>query len=334
VTPVISTIDEGFAAVEAVSAVASTLLRANGLRGCMRDVLRQIGEAVGASRACLLPADSARTAIDDWPAYTPAVRATPAVAVEIPVRVAGNAWGVLRIETLNDSWRRPGYPMVRAFANLIGAAIEGEEAAGDRRTMLPEEIRTPMEGTLGIAGLLAATAPTEEQREDAESVRSSVNGLLTAIHDGPAADPTEKPATEAEERAAEGARRVLVAEDNPINQQVAVRILERLGCEVDLAANGREAVQMSDQTSYDLIFMDCMMPEMDGFAATREIRRREGRAASIPIVALTAHAVNGAQECLDAGMNDFLAKPVTRVHIEQALLRWSPRPAGRRILAV
>jgi CheY-like chemotaxis protein len=296
--------------------------------------LHQIGDAVGASRAYLLPADASRTAIDDWAAYTPAVRATAAVAVEIPVTVAGNAWGVLRIETLNDAWRKPGYPMVRAFADLIGAAIEGE-FAGDPRARLAEEIRTPMEGTLGIAGLLAATAPTEEQREHAESIRTSVNGLLTAIHNAPATSPTGNAPIGSEQPEGERARRVLVAEDNPINQQVASRILERLGCVVDLAANGREAVQMSDQISYDLIFMDCMMPEVDGFAATREIRRRDGRAASVPIIALTAHVASGApEECLNAGMDDFLAKPVTRVHIEQALERWSPLPAGRRILSV
>jgi CheY-like chemotaxis protein len=325
---------EGFAAVEAVSAVACTLLRADSLRGCLGDVLHQIGDAVGASRAYLLPADASRTAIDDWAAYTPAVRATAAVAVEIPVTVAGNAWGVLRIETLNDAWRKPGYPMVRAFADLIGAAIEGE-FAGDSRARLAEEIRTPMEGTLGIAGLLAATAPTEEQREHAESIRTSVNGLLTAIHDAPAPSPTGDAPIGSEQPDGERVRRVLVAEDNPINQQVALRILERLGCVVDLAANGREAVRMSDQTSYDLIFMDCMMPEVDGFEATREIRRRDGRAASIPIIALTAHVANGVpEECLNAGMDDFLAKPVTRVHIEQALERWSPSPVGRRILSV
>ena len=121
------------------------------------------------------------------------------------------------------------------------------------------------------------------------------------------------------------ARRVLLAEDNAVNLKLGVRLLERLGCRVDAAGNGREAVEMAERFPYDLIFMDCRMPEMDGYEASRKIRSRPLRGPRVPIVALTAHAINGArEECLQAGMDDFVTKPVRPADLERMLLRWSP----------
>ncbi len=120
-------------------------------------------------------------------------------------------------------------------------------------------------------------------------------------------------------------RRVLLAEDNVVNQKIGVKLLEKCSCRVDLAANGREAVEMACQFSYDLIFMDCGMPEMDGYEATRAIRSGEHNGTHTPIVALTAHVIAGTrEECLASGMNDYVTKPVTLDVLEQALLRWSP----------
>jgi PAS domain S-box-containing protein len=120
-------------------------------------------------------------------------------------------------------------------------------------------------------------------------------------------------------------RRILLAEDNVVNQKIGVRLLEKCSCRVDLAANGREAVEMAGQFSYDMIFMDCGMPEMDGYEATRAIRSGEHNGSHIPIVALTAHAIAGTrEECLASGMNDYVTKPVTLDMLEEALLRWSP----------
>jgi signal transduction histidine kinase/CheY-like chemotaxis protein len=117
--------------------------------------------------------------------------------------------------------------------------------------------------------------------------------------------------------------RVLVAEDNVVNQKVAAKMLERLGLRADVAADGQEAVQMYDMRPYDLILMDCHMPEMDGYAATAEIRRREGSRGRIPIVAMTAEAMEGCREnCLQAGMDDYIAKPVKLDDLEEALRRW------------
>jgi signal transduction histidine kinase/CheY-like chemotaxis protein len=125
--------------------------------------------------------------------------------------------------------------------------------------------------------------------------------------------------------------RVLVAEDNEVNQQVVVAVLESMGCEVDAVWNGQEAIDKLEQSSYDLVFMDCQMPTMDGFAATRAIRAREADAAQaaggapvrrLPIVALTAHArFSDRQDCLAAGMDDHLTKPFTKADLRGAIDR-------------
>ncbi|MEX2299284.1 MAG: PAS domain S-box protein [Bryobacterales bacterium] len=117
--------------------------------------------------------------------------------------------------------------------------------------------------------------------------------------------------------------RVLVAEDNVVNQKVAVRMLQRLGCEAEVAVNGREAVAALESVSFDLILMDCQMPEMDGYQAATEIRRRESGPDRLPIIALTAHAVQGSREkCLEAGMDDYLSKPINPRALSQMLRRW------------
>ena len=117
--------------------------------------------------------------------------------------------------------------------------------------------------------------------------------------------------------------RILVAEDNVVNQKVACRILEKLGLRVDVAADGEAAFRAWSSGRYDLILMDCQMPIMDGYEATRKIRAREGTAEHIPIIALTAHAMKGADnECLSAGMDDYLSKPIDRERLRETLQRW------------
>jgi PAS domain S-box-containing protein len=117
--------------------------------------------------------------------------------------------------------------------------------------------------------------------------------------------------------------RILVAEDNIVNQKVACRILEKLGYRVDVAADGEAAFRAWSSGRYDLILMDCQMPLMDGYEATRKIRAREGAEEHIPIIALTAHAMKGADgECLSAGMDDYLSKPIDRERLQEALQRW------------
>jgi CheY-like chemotaxis protein len=122
-------------------------------------------------------------------------------------------------------------------------------------------------------------------------------------------------------------RRVLLAEDNPVNQMVAMRMLERLNCRIDLANDGVEAVQMAEKFSYDVIFMDVQMPNLDGLEATRRIRQLAS-GANAYIVAMTANAMQGDREqCIEAGMDDYVSKPVSPETLTQALERHSRRPS-------
>jgi PAS domain S-box-containing protein len=115
---------------------------------------------------------------------------------------------------------------------------------------------------------------------------------------------------------------ILLAEDNPVNQKVAVRLLEKLDYRVDVVADGRAAVAAWQAGTFDLILMDCQMPQMDGYAATREIRKLEGSTRHIPIVALTAHAMKGDEEkCRAAGMDGYLTKPIDRIKLDACLNR-------------
>jgi CheY-like chemotaxis protein len=117
---------------------------------------------------------------------------------------------------------------------------------------------------------------------------------------------------------------VLVAEDNIVNQKVARRMLEKLGCRVDVVANGQEAVDATAQIVYDCLIMDCQMPEMDGFEATAAIRRREAHSGCrLPIIAMTANAMQGDRaRCLEAGMDDYISKPAKPEELLSKLQQW------------
>jgi len=121
---------------------------------------------------------------------------------------------------------------------------------------------------------------------------------------------------------------VLLVEDNAVNQIVSQQILRKLGLSVTIAGDGAEALARTAAQRFDLIFMDCQMPDMDGFEATARIRQREGGTARIPIIALTAHALQGDRErCIAAGMDDYLTKPFTHVQLTQVLTTWLGTPA-------
>lgn len=119
--------------------------------------------------------------------------------------------------------------------------------------------------------------------------------------------------------------RILLVEDNPINQKVALKILSKLGYRADSAANGLEAITTLEKTDYDLVLMDCQMPELDGYEATKRIRqfKPDGKNFKIPIIAMTAHAMKGDRDkCIEAGMNDYLTKPVKSKDLSQMLDKW------------
>jgi CheY-like chemotaxis protein len=114
-----------------------------------------------------------------------------------------------------------------------------------------------------------------------------------------------------------------VAEDNPVNQKVAARLLERLGMEVDVAADGSQALELWRRRDYDLVLLDCQMPVLDGYRTATTLRAEEERDEHVPIVALTANAMaEDRARCLNAGMDDYLAKPVRLEDLREVVERW------------
>jgi signal transduction histidine kinase/CheY-like chemotaxis protein len=233
-----------------------------------------------------------------------------------------------------------GDPYQIALLDQQMPAMDGEELA--RRIKVDAKLKNTALVLLTSAGVRGDAAPTKEANFSAcvaKPARASqlLNVLITVwdnLKRAPSAQfVTRHPAAEGRAAMFTGElvqpifrARVLIAEDNAVNQMVAARLLEKLGCRVDVAANGREAVEMIALLPYDAIFMDCQMPEMDGFEATQEIRRREGSSVHHPIIAMTANAMQGDRErCLNAGMDDYVSKPIRRADLREALERNLPK---------
>jgi two-component system sensor histidine kinase/response regulator len=124
--------------------------------------------------------------------------------------------------------------------------------------------------------------------------------------------------------------RVLLAEDNPVNQRLATRLLEKRGHRDVVASNGRQALEALERASFDLVLMDVQMPEMDGFEATAAIREKEkANGQHLPVIAVTAHAMKGDRErCLAAGMDGYLAKPIRQQELDDLLQSYTVHQAG------
>lgn len=151
--------------------------------------------------------------------------------------------------------------------------------------------------------------------------RSRLRDVMQSIIEGGAAyQPEPRPETAMEEERCP--IRIMLAEDNPINQKVAMKMLSKIGCHADVASDGTEVIEALKLIPYDLILMDCQMPEMDGYEATRRIRQleQEHRRPRVHIVAMTAHALQGDREqCIAAGMDDYLSKPVRPADLERVV---------------
>jgi signal transduction histidine kinase/DNA-binding response OmpR family regulator len=158
-----------------------------------------------------------------------------------------------------------------------------------------------------------------------------LHGVLASVLGMSAAVPAITALPSRGDTALAQAARILVVEDNVVNQKVVQKLLERQGYRSDLAGNGFEALTALRERPYDLVLMDCQMPEMDGFEATRQLRdpATAVRDATIPVIALTANAMQGDRErCLQAGMNDYLTKPIAAQALADALARWLPEKVG------
>ena len=207
-----------------------------------------------------------------------------------------------------------GDPRFNALPLILLSSMDPEDLPG-ARTLFAETLTKPVRHTQ----LLAA-----------------VGRVVNARHGEQTADAASSPAPADAGQIADCAR-ILLVEDNPVNREVAVSMLENLGCSVSVVENGWLALESLSDPVYDAVLMDCQMPIMDGFTATAEIRRREAQAGSrrTPIIALTANAMEGDRErCLAAGMDDFLSKPFTQQQLTSRLSKWlRPEAIARRSVA-
>jgi CheY-like chemotaxis protein len=251
-----------------------------------------------------------RRRLRQWGAHESCVRSVDELRVRLRQLLArGERVDLLMI----DAEQMVGDPlqMMHALRQEFGAAIDRLVLLASLRHK-PDHERARNAGIDGIVG-----KPLREMK--------MFDVLASVLRDG-RDEPrkrrqVKRPATIAKSRA-----RILLAEDNPVNQKVAVHMLDRLGYRCDIASNGQEAVAMLLRMPYDLVLMDCQMPEMDGYMATRLIRKREeGSGRRTPIVAMTANAMREDRaRCLESGMDGFIPKPIALEELETAMDCWIP----------
>ncbi|HJV52580.1 MAG TPA: response regulator, partial [Noviherbaspirillum sp.] len=210
---------------------------------------------------------------------------------------------------------------------VLGAAIKADAACRDVLLVaLGAWPRGHDEPDLAQAGFCAVIASPPQPEQVLDTARTLCEAIAGGRDPGFITPDFVSPGTAAVPQAGTPAfagRRVLVADDNPVNRQVAQRMVQNLGCAVDMAADGEQALAMHAAQPYDLILMDCQMPQLDGYQATGRIRALEGAASRVPVIAVTACATPGEREkCLACGMDDFIAKPVRPHLLAAAIGRW------------
>jgi CheY-like chemotaxis protein len=260
-----------------------------------------------------------------------------------------------RVNELTDRIRDLDRRLVER-AVLLQYAKENEKKAKDDivvkeseyntvLTQLSRNMRTPMNGVIGMTTLMESTSLTTEQQDYVKSIKSCSEDLIDAL------DETLRNAgiTHAEEDKTDNSRKstvhftgkmspdfarqfplkILIAEDDDMNQQMALMLLKRLGYEADCAANGKEVLEIVSEKKYDVILMDVQMPEMDGLEATRMIRLCLTE--QPVIIAMTANAMDGDREaCIKAGMEDYLSKPVNVDELMRKLETWATESQNKK----
>lgn len=262
------------------------------------------------------------------------------------VRYQATAWGMVVEEAENayqalDKLRqaaREGIPFPLAVLDMQMPEVDGEtlgrwikadpELSQTQLVMmtslgLGEHSRRAAE--IGFAAYLVKPVKQSRLQEALVMALGKSSGLSTSLL---GMRPVLPQTTPREDRPRQSLR-ILLAEDNPVNQKVALRQLESLGYKADVVANGQEVLDLLQQVRYDLILMDCQMPVMDGYEATRRLRQQERRSGHRTVViAITANAMQEDRErCLQAGMDDYLSKPVLKEDLERVLNHWSQRIA-------
>jgi two-component system, sensor histidine kinase and response regulator len=209
-----------------------------------------------------------------------------------------------------------GFDLARAIKDLpdlAGVRVLGLYALGSRPDQTPTR-------AAGIRALLSK--PVRQSQ-----LFNTLNALMAASAEfSPEPPPRARLVREIKSVVPEEIRQrtsILLVEDNLVNQQVEMRMIDRIGYHAVAVDNGRVALEHLAHTDFDLILMDCQMPEIDGYTATREIRRREGSARHTPIIGVTAHALPGdREECLSAGMDDYTAKPIMPEDLAAIIDKW------------
>ena len=280
---------------------------------------------------------------------------TPAPGELAPMRVliaASLSATIEAVEAMLQGWSTP-WELVPDGASAVQGVIDFDPSAGQKLVVIADERLPDMTGLdlarqlapLGRSPLLLLTS-FDTQLSPAEAgliagqlskpvkhaqLRQALHACLAPAEPKAQTHPGDAGTPAAVRTAALEHLRILVAEDHEINRRLAVLMLEKLGCRADYAANGQEAVTAWEQFGYDVILMDCQMPVMDGYEATREIRRREAGSPSRPrvlIVAMTANAMHGDREkCLAAGMDHYISKPVRLEALQAALMGAAEPPA-------
>ncbi|MFS8776724.1 response regulator [Synechococcus sp. W65.1] len=263
------------------------------------------------------------------------------------LRSQATAWG-MRVEEAENAYQamdklrqavREGRPFPLAVLDMQMPEVDGEtlgrwikadpELSQTQLVMmtsvgLGEHSRRAAE--MGFAAYLVKPVKQSRLQEALVMALGKSSGLATSLLSMSTAASQSAPSPSRPQQSL----RILLAEDNPVNQKVALRQLQSLGYLADVVANGQEVLDLLEQVKYDLVFMDCQMPVMDGYEATRRLRQRErGSGHHTVVIALTANAMHEDRErCLQAGMDDYLSKPVLKEDLERVINYWSRKIAS------